>query len=129
MKSGKHCTIILFLAFHALEQASSFCPSNLSLRTAAPFSTSLGYTVIGGIDDEGEAEVDPWSVGAGSASLQDSNSKSAAAKTVDHGPGDLSGYSDDYVEKEEDDLNVDAYKSEVGGVVPGFRLSALCSDD
>jgi len=59
---------------------------------------------------------------------------SVQARTGDRaGPGHLSGYSNGYVEKEEDVLNVDAYKSEVGGIMPSFRLSSLslslASDD
>jgi len=117
--------IATIIALTSIEKISSFASFLPSIRKSQTF---LRYTVIGGIDDDEEPEKDPWAVGS-SKSTSQQRSASPKADTVSHGPGDLSGYSDEYVEKEVDNLNVDAYDSTAGQVMPGFHLSALCGDD
>jgi hypothetical protein len=81
-------------------------------------TTSLKFTVYGGIDEEEEKP-------------QEAQSSYSSGPSDQAGPGSLAGYVDleDYVETD-DDLNVDAYANKVsGGVMSGFQLSALCGDD
>mmetsp|Transcript_2985 Transcript_2985/g.4591 ORF Transcript_2985/g.4591 Transcript_2985/m.4591 type:complete len:122 (+) Transcript_2985:77-442(+) len=115
-------SITILIALVSMEKISAFCSPR---QTTTP--TFLRYTVFGGIDDE-EPEKDPWAVGSNSSSLKQQKTETQT-KVVGHGPGDLSGYNDEFVEEEVADLNVDAYDSEAGQIMPGFHLSSLCGDD
>jgi hypothetical protein len=99
----------------SLGSASSFCirPTTTSLQSA------LRYTIIGNPDEEVE-EASPAAVAQPTAST-DSR----------FGPSSLEGYSD-YNERAEfeTELGVDSFSNKAGGgIMPGFDLSSLCSDD
>ena len=115
----------LLIGITMMEKISAFSIVRTITQTISP--TCLKYTIIGGADDDAEPEKDPWAVDSGNSAQQNRSAQKSDA--VAHGPGDLSGYSDEYVEKEVDDLNVDAYDSAAGGIMPGFNLSGLCGDD
>jgi len=123
--------LITFLST-AVVSTAAFSPVTFVSKstTLARIQTSIGYTIIGGIDDE-EPEIDPNSVQAAALPPLPTEARSTSAvQGSKFGPGDLSGYSDSYDEKEAADLNVDAFSNEVtGGVMPGFQLSSLCGDD
>jgi hypothetical protein len=124
-----HISIERISSFGLGPRPTSSCIRKGRTASSPPRPTFLRYTVIGGVDEEEEPEKDPWAVASSATSLTPKRSESAQTKTVAHGPGDLSGYSDEYVEKEVDDLNVDAYDSAAGQIMPGFNLSGLCGDD
>jgi hypothetical protein len=112
----KLSTLSLALAL-TLESVSSFClvPSKVSTPTF------LRYTIIGNPDDD-----------VTDSRKSDSSSPVAQATAATDqfgGPSSLAGYSDYDEQSAVDELNVDAYDNAAGGIVPGFQLSSLCSDD
>ena len=112
----KPFTIALALT---LESVASFClfPS----KSFTP--TFLRYTVIGNPDDETFLDKDKDSRNS------DSQVSKATATDKFGGPGSLDGYKDYDELAAVDELNVDSFQNEAGGIVPGFHLSSLCSDD
>jgi hypothetical protein len=116
-------SVTTFIALISMEKTSAFCCPKHSTTP-----TFLRYTVFGGIDEE-EPEKDPWAVGSGNSLKEEKTETQNPSKVVGHGPGDLSAYNDEYVEEEVAELNVDAYASEAGQIMPGFSLSSLCGDD
>lgn len=116
--------VLIFLS--VLQVTTSFVPVAFTKHS----NLALKYTVIGGIDEPDEPEIDPNSVGY-SATPRKAQPVQKKSKVSAHGPGaDLSSYNDNYDDNEVSMLNSDAYSNDVaGGIVPGFRLTSLCSDD
>ena len=126
--------ILLCISFSTTIAFTYFVPSPYRIVVPTSTTTSLPYTVIKGIDDDdGPEDIDPNSVGYRNPSEMSSaadNSVDAPVGTVkDHAAPDFSEYNDDYEEKDDDLLNVDAFSSAAGGVMPGFRLTSLSEDD
>jgi hypothetical protein len=85
--------------------------------------TLLRYTIIGNPDDEAlDKDKDD-------SRNSDSQAYKATATDQFGGPGSLDGYKDYDELAAVDELNVDSFQNEAGGIVPGFHLSSLCSDD
>ena len=113
----KFSTFALALVALTFESVASFCL--VPCKASTP--TFLRYTIIGNPDDD--AAVDKKD--------ETDSEVSEAATAVDQfgGPGSLDGYRDYDESGAVDELSVDSYKNEAGGIVPGFQLSSLCSDD
>lgn len=116
--------VLVLLA--SLESASSFAilPSKAAV-TRSPFVVVLKYAIVYPDDDEEpQDEIDPNSVAATTVV------EAKQEVTEDAGPASLDTYQDyDEMQEVEGLLNVDAHDNEAGGIVPGFHLSSLCSDD
>lgn len=120
MKNLSPAFVLFLLA--SLESALSFgilVPQQQSSRRVAV--TALRYTVIGPPPDDDDNDAEPF--------IPRQRQRQREALVADGGlPRDYS--SDDFHFAEGyDDLNVDAFDSMAGGIVPGHRLSALCGDD
>ena len=101
----------------ALESAAAFCilPST-NVAVAKP--TFLKYAIVYPDDDDDEPK--------------DKKPKEAAAnqKSADGAVASFEGFKDyDELAEVTETLNVDAYDSMAGGILPGQQLSSLCSDD
>lgn len=103
-----------------LQSVASFCL--LPCKASTP--TFLRYTIIGNPDDE-VLDKDKKDDSRNS----DSQAYKATATDQFGGPGSLDGYKDYDELAAVDELNVDSFQNEAGGIVPGFHLSSLCSDD
>jgi hypothetical protein len=107
----------------ALESATAF--SILPCK-ATRTPTILRYNIVYPEDDEEPKQgVDPNSVQAATAK----SAEAPSLRTTDPNPGSLDEYRDFNELDGDDEIAVDSYATEVGGIVPGFHLSSLCSDD
>jgi hypothetical protein len=101
----------------ALESATAFC--NLPYRTTSQVVkqpvTFLKYAIVYP-DDEIEEDTTP-----AEATPTQKNSDGSVAS--------FEGYKDYNELAEVNQMNVDSYDNAAGGIVPGFQLSSLCSDD
>jgi len=112
----KYFAVLLFLV---LESAAAF--SLLPYKTTPTRTPSLlKYTIIAPPDEADEQSED----------RKDDTVVAKQATADQGGPGSLEGYHDyDEIKEQEDLLNVDSFDNEAGGIIPGFHLSSLCSDD
>jgi hypothetical protein len=109
----------------ALESAKAF--SVLPGR-ATRTPTFLKYNIVYPEDDEAPKQgVDPNSVQA--AVVTGKSTEAPSLKHTDPNPGSLEEYRDFDELDGDDEIAVDSYATEVGGIVPGFHLSSLCTDD
>lgn len=85
-----------------------------------PSSTALEYTVIGGIEPEEQ-----------DTEARELVKEMMTHRTTEHGKDQYAGYDATLSEAEmiNRDINVDAYANPIGGIMPGYQLSALCGDD
>lgn len=105
----KATTILAF--FLAVESVTAF--GVVSSRTSRQ-TFALRYTVVEGIDEEDKEDA------------EDGGIRSRIGK--DPAAQDLASYRDYDELSDEDYLNVDSF-NEGSGIIPGFHLSSLCSDD
>jgi len=102
----------------ALESAAAFCilPST---NVAIAKHTFLKYAIVYPDDDDDEKE-----------DTKKSKEAAASQKSADGAVASFEGYKDyDELSEVTETLNVDAYDSMAGGIMPGQQLSSLCSDD
>jgi len=122
MKTTMRLSLLVpFLAL-AMKSADSFSilPSAQPKMQCHPSSMALRYTIIGPPPDDDDMENEQTSP----------KQQKAATANDQAGPGSLEGYRDyNELEDVEEMLNVDAFDNKAGGIVPGFHLSSLCSDD
>lgn len=118
----------------ALELTTAFVILVPSKKVASRQQSFLKYAIVYPDDDEDgkkEDAVDPNSVAAAAMPSQGPTSEDQSQGS-NAGPDSLDQYRDiDEFEADEvnKDLNVDAYDSAAGGIMSGFQLSSLCSDD
>lgn len=115
--------VLLSLAL-AFESAASFGTlPQLHPVTRPSLASPLRYTIIAPPDDDDDKKSKEQQPPVQQQQQQ--------AVTTDNqgGPGSLEGYHDYNELEDEDLLNVDSYDNQAGGIMPGFHLSSLCSDD
>ena len=123
MKSTTILALCLSTAFESTHGflSPAFVATRLSAATTTRQPTFLSYSIVyPDDDDDGEAE----------AQQQKPAPVQQTLKNADGAVASFEGYVD-YNEMDEitEVLNVDAYDSMAGGIIPGQQLSALCGDD
>lgn len=115
----------LALAIIALESAKAF---SILPPMATRTPTFLKYNIVYPEDNKAPKHgVDPNSVQA--EVVAGKSTEAHSLKKTDPNPGSLDDYRDFNELDGDDEIAVDSYATEVGGIVPGFHLSSLCSDD
>ena len=106
-----------------LECATAFRPLLPSTKAmiAKPTSSFLKYSIVYHSDEDDNEQ------------KQEEKPQQDPRETQKSADGDVAsfeGYSDyDEMKEVTKHLNVDAYDSMAGGIIPGQQLSSLCSDD